>query len=346
MQSEIDRIKHDAWNSIRQQYNDIKEAYESWDDAFRDESGSYDPSAVDGPAGVAADAEADAIIAEDAILGAADLVPIIAPEEEFPLASLESPNIPFNPLRYRSNFGPDLYYTESDTQDPLSGSELRTALNRIEAALTTRNPSGIKEHFEYARWLCTELAITIELDSDEIEDATRTVARLATVSTGRVIFAPPKPTLWVPELIIPIQAQLLALIQKDPALVFNITPRQFEEIIAELFDAKGFSIELTKQTRDGGRDIIAIHETMNTRLKLLIECKRWAPANKVSLSVVQRLYGVKTAEAASKAILVTTSSFSAPARQFASDHFWELDLKGYNDIMKWIREYTYPTLGH
>lgn len=43
-----------------------------------------------------------------------------------------------------------------------------------------------------------------------------------------------------------------------PEEMKTMNRRLFEEMIAELFDGFGFKVELTKKTRDGGRDIIAI----------------------------------------------------------------------------------------
>lgn len=55
-----------------------------------------------------------------------------------------------------------------------------------------------------------------------------------------------------------------------------IDRRQFEELIAELFVGFGYEVELTRRTRDGGKDIVAIkRREVNT--KYLIECKRPAP---------------------------------------------------------------------
>ncbi|MEN8220363.1 MAG: restriction endonuclease [Pseudomonadota bacterium] len=76
------------------------------------------------------------------------------------------------------------------------------------------------------------------------------------------------------------EKELISLIQKDNSYIYKILPRQFEEVIAELFRAQGFNVELTKRTRDGGKDIIATHNAMgiDTRyltLKQLIINKRW-----------------------------------------------------------------------
>jgi hypothetical protein len=134
-------------------------------------------------------------------------------------------------------------------------------------------------------------------------------------------------------------------IKKNPNLIKDITHREFEELIAELFRSKGFDVELTKRTRDGGKDIIAITtDQLGTKLKYFIECKHYAEENKVSVDLVRALYGVKnTRGGPNKVILATTSTFTNDAYKFASEETlskWEIDLVDYNQILEWIGEYS------
>jgi len=74
---------------------------------------------------------------------------------------------------------------------------------------------------------------------------------------------------------------------KDPARLFELTPRQFEEFVADIWRRQfGFEVELTAQTRDSGRDIIAVRRT-DMLLRFLIECKRYAPERKVDIGIVR-----------------------------------------------------------
>jgi restriction system protein len=99
--------------------------------------------------------------------------------------------------------------------------------------------------------------------------------------------------------------------RQHPNELYKLDPRNFEELVAELFQGFGFDVELTAQTRDQGRDVIAIaHKPANIRF--LIECKRYAAERAVGIAPVQRLLGVVTSEQATKGILVTT------ARRFTS----------------------------
>jgi restriction system protein len=96
----------------------------------------------------------------------------------------------------------------------------------------------------------------------------------------------------------------------------KIDPRRFEELIAHIFSLHGFVVELTKQTRDDGRDIIAIRSDLGIKSKYLIECKRYALTNPIDVQFVRALYGTQMKEGANKAILATTSRFTPDARSF------------------------------
>jgi restriction system protein len=154
-----------------------------------------------------------------------------------------------------------------------------------------------------------------------------------------LIYLPQKPTIYIPKLIQVVNTSLIPKIKENPDLMYKIHPRQFEELVADIFKAKGFDVELTKETRDGGRDIIALSNTLDINCKYIIECKRYAPTRKISIGIVQRLLGVKISEAANKGILVTTSSYSLDAKRFASNHLWDLSLKDHKDIVSWVNTY-------
>jgi len=136
-------------------------------------------------------------------------------------------------------------------------------------------------------------------------------------------------------------SELTDEISRNPDLLFNLNPRRFEEFIAHIFSNNGFSVELTKSTRDGGRDIIAIRSDMGIPSKYIIECKRYAKHNPVCVDVVRSLYGVQMMEGANKSIVATTSRFTKPAIDFASQKNktqWHMDLRGFDDIVKWARD--------
>lgn len=150
----------------------------------------------------------------------------------------------------------------------------------------------------------------------------------------------PSPSIEIPKLVIGISEELIAKISRQPDILFNLTPRKFEELIAEIFSGFGYLVELTAQTRDGGRDIVAVKNEHDISVKLLIECKKYSPKRPVGVSLVRELYAVKALERASKAILATTSYFSADARALEKKLLYELELKDFNSIVNWVSEYN------
>lgn len=132
--------------------------------------------------------------------------------------------------------------------------------------------------------------------------------------------------------------EIIRRCSKDPDSLFSLTPREFEGLIAEIFRGFGFDVELTKQTRDGGRDVIAVSHRV-VSVKYLLECKRYARDKTVGIACVQRLHGVTLSEGATKGVLVTTSRFTQPARQHISKHCWLLDGKDFEGLVEWLEMY-------
>jgi hypothetical protein len=197
-----------------------------------------------------------------------------------------------------------------------------------------RDGIGLLEAIEELQDADSELGLGLATLLDFLEEC---IARLS-VTEVETIYSAQQDSLVLPRIIVPISQALLDNIKKTPSYLYQLTPRQFEEFVAELFHRNGFQVELTKQTRDGGKDIIAVSSRLDIPVKYIVECKRFARERKVSLEYVQRLLGVKISENANKAILVTTSQFTKDALAFANRHFWDLALKDFADLSAWIRQ--------
>jgi len=92
----------------------------------------------------------------------------------------------------------------------------------------------------------------------------------------------------------------------------------FEHVIGRLLHRMGLRAEVTKATGDGGIDIIATLDRPIIGGRYLIQCKRLALDSPVGAAIVREFYGALTADRrAAKGILVTTSGFTAQAREFA-----------------------------
>lgn len=135
-----------------------------------------------------------------------------------------------------------------------------------------------------------------------------------------------------------INDKLIARCQSDPSQLLSMSPRQFEEFVAELFNGFGFDVELTSRTRDGGRDIVAVSHKI-VAVKYLVECKRYARDKKVGVGAVRQLHGVTVSEGATKGILATTSCFTAPAVAYTEKHLWQLEGRNLDGLIQWLNCY-------
>ena len=100
-------------------------------------------------------------------------------------------------------------------------------------------------------------------------------------------------------------------------LLYDLSSREFEQIVENLYARMDFDTQLTPLSGDGGRDIIAVSTVTGQRVRLLIECKRYQ--GNVGVGIVRALLGVVATERANKGVLVTTADFTRGARQLEGD---------------------------
>jgi restriction system protein len=139
--------------------------------------------------------------------------------------------------------------------------------------------------------------------------------------------------------IISAQEALIVNLKKRPETIFDITPRNFEEVLAELLEDMGFEVELTKATHDGGKDILAYLNTPIGKQLCLVDAKKYSKTRKVGIDLVRTLYGTLCDYQANSAMLVTTSSFTKDAKTFQKKHHYMLSLKDYSDVVQWLQNY-------
>ncbi len=131
---------------------------------------------------------------------------------------------------------------------------------------------------------------------------------------------------------------LLELVASNPKILYEITPRQFEELVCELFERKGYNVQLTKQTRDGGKDLIVLNNSVLGEMVIYAECKRYSKELPVNVGLVRQLYGTVEADRATAGIMVTTSYFSKDARRFQEKIKGRMNFIDYSELMKQILE--------
>jgi len=132
---------------------------------------------------------------------------------------------------------------------------------------------------------------------------------------------------------------MIAGLKKQPRDIFKLTPRQYEELVAELIHDMGYEVTLTKATRDGGKDILASIKTECGDFLCLVEAKHYREDRKIGVSLVRTLYGTLCDFQANSAMLVTTSSYSKDAHTLQQKHKYQLSLRDYTDVAGWIQHY-------
>jgi restriction system protein len=145
-------------------------------------------------------------------------------------------------------------------------------------------------------------------------------------------------TVVKPTIISANQAMVEAL-KKRPEGIFNLSPRKYEELVAELLSDMGYDVELTSATRDGGKDILAYFKTDCGTFLCLVEAKRYRSDRRIGVELVRTLYGTLLDYQANSAMMVTSSSFSQDAHGFQKKHEYQLSLRDYTDLTGWIQKY-------
>lgn len=103
--------------------------------------------------------------------------------------------------------------------------------------------------------------------------------------------------------------------QKDLDSIKSLPWKEFEELVAEAYRRKGYSVvENYGIGPDGGVDLV-LKKDGNL---FLVQCKQWR-SYKVDVRVVREMYGVMTAKQANGVIIITSGLFTQEAKNFAAD---------------------------
>lgn len=188
-----------------------------------------------------------------------------------------------------------------DTRDPRSGRPIRPCLITVRVTRDT---------FE-------------ELDLNHVDPKACLKYLSAGVSTSPTELVPVRPVLEFsmvdPRFIA--ETDAVSFLDDRPNLL-DLTFREFESLVQNLFTSMGLEARQTRPSRDGGVDCIAYDTRPIFGGKVVIQAKRYK--NTVGVSAVRDLYGTLQNEGASKGILVTTSGYGAASFEFAENKPIEL----------------------
>ena len=139
--------------------------------------------------------------------------------------------------------------------------------------------------------------------------------------------------------------KLLRAMALDESLFRVVSPRQFEELVAYVYECLGCRVELTQESRDFGADVLAWHAgPLNSEVLIAVQVKRYAAHRKVGLKGIFELHGAVTHYQAHTGHIVTSSDYSKPAREFAQKSNYHLvELEGFqSELLRLFGEVETP----
>lgn len=219
--------------------------------------------------------------------------------------------------------------------DPLPDIErFAASLTRIEVA----NFEALNRAIEDSTFLWAADLPARAVDGEPLDGESASEESVEGVPSEMLIELVPAEALERLEAVDLLPLRILDRISKHPTEMHQLTPRQFEELIAEILDGLSFrDILLTPPTRDKGRDIVAVKRVDGIPVLFAFECKRYSPKRRVGVATCRALLGT-ISQAATKAnigVLVTTSTFTKGASEF---FLTETSVKGrdFDGVVEWL----------
>jgi hypothetical protein len=144
------------------------------------------------------------------------------------------------------------------------------------------------------------------------------------------------------QLVQSVNQRLVDLVNQDPKSLLEIPGHLFEDLFADVLSDLGFdSLSLRVMTNLGEADILGFtRDILGQRIGYIFELKQLGRSGRrVELSEITRLYGLRDGLrqrlGISQGVFVTTTDFTAPAKQ--AGEIYDLNLKNYENLVQWVR---------
>lgn len=133
--------------------------------------------------------------------------------------------------------------------------------------------------------------------------------------------------------------ELIARIIRAPESLYHIDPHKLEELVAELFISEGFNVGPLPRGADGGVDLMVHSKGVLKNHLHLVQIKRYARHNKVTVNIARELMGVVEEKKANSGIVLTTSSFTKTALRYEEKIGHRLSLMNGEYVLDWMLKY-------
>ena len=135
------------------------------------------------------------------------------------------------------------------------------------------------------------------------------------------------------------ERELIDYLSASQRNLARLSPRQFELTTQSIYKNLGFDVEPMGNWNqgDGGVDFIAVSKSLTGgEIRTAVQCK--VSKNKISARPMRELAGVMPRFEAQQGVVVTTSTFTEPARQERDDWFVQVELSDRMALYEKIQE--------
>ncbi len=136
--------------------------------------------------------------------------------------------------------------------------------------------------------------------------------------------------------VVVVDPRVIEFLSKDPKRLFTLSPRQFEELVAELMHRLGYSVQLGQLGRDGGVDVFAERPSEVGDELVLIQCKQFRVDRKVGEPIIKQLHADVHDRSATRGLVATTSYFSSTALTYIEHYRYRLSGVDQDELIEWM----------
>jgi restriction system protein len=124
---------------------------------------------------------------------------------------------------------------------------------------------------------------------------------------------------------------------KSGRLLAELPWRTFEELVGQLLEAEGWTVDVTRPSKDGGIDVVAVREDETLgAIRSIWQAKRYGPSKKVRLAEVRELGSIVDIDRATKGVIVTTGRLTRGSLDWIRRDQYRLDYKDSQKLQAWV----------
>lgn len=137
----------------------------------------------------------------------------------------------------------------------------------------------------------------------------KAIKALGAYLSSEVAYMPDDRIIGINQCISIIEAKFIYCNNGLEKYILNLTPREFELLIASLYEHLGYEVQVTPATRDGGKDIIARIKREDGDEVVYVECKLYK-TTELDVTIIRALFGVISYDHVNRGVIFCTGYVS------------------------------------